>query len=226
MIETPRDLVPRFFEKTAQTYDRVVNLTTFGKDKYWKKEILKKISPCHTILDLACGTGILTFQIAGKFPDAAIVGVDVTESYLAIARKKLKSHHHVTFLHEDAEKLSLESKFDCITSSYLPKYCNPETLIKTCLKHLNSDGKIILHDFTYPKNNIVKSLWNLYFIILKVIGYFTPSWRSVFEDLPRLIRSSNWIHQYENAMKRKGMQVEVQLLTWGCSAVLTGTKKI
>ena len=117
MIETPRDLVPRFFEKTAQTYDIVVNLTTFGKDKYWKKEMLKKISPCHSILDLACGTGILTFQIAEKFSDVAIVGVDVIESYLTIARKKLKSSHHVTFLHEDAEKLDLESKFDCITSS-------------------------------------------------------------------------------------------------------------
>jgi len=72
--ESPKDLVPQFFDKTAYTYDKVVNLTTFGKDKYWKKEILKKIPNCNSILDLACGTGILTFQIAEKFPDSKIVG--------------------------------------------------------------------------------------------------------------------------------------------------------
>ena len=226
MIKTPKDLVPRFFEKTAETYDKVVNLTTFGKDKCWKKEILKKIPTSDSILDLACGTGILTFQITEKFPYATVVGVDVTEGYLIVARKKLKSYHRITFLREDAEKLNLDRKFDCITSSYLPKYCDPEILIKTCLKHLNNGGKIILHDFTYPKNTIVKSFWNLYFIILKIIGYFAPSWKNVFEDLPKLIRSSNWLDEYENTMKKNGIQVEAQLLTRGSSAILTGTKKI
>jgi len=57
--ESPRDLVPRFFDKTALTYDKIVQWTTFGKDKYWKDEIVKKIPPSDSILDLACGTGIL-----------------------------------------------------------------------------------------------------------------------------------------------------------------------
>jgi len=29
-------------------------------------------------------------------------------------------------------------------------------LIKNCIEHLNVDGKIILHDFTYPKNYFVR----------------------------------------------------------------------
>lgn len=226
MIETPRDLVPRFFEKTAETYDKVVNLTTFGKDKYWKKEILKKIPSGYSILDLACGTGILTFQIAEKFPDVKIVGVDVTENYLIMAKKKLKPHHKISFLKQDAEKLNLGIRFDCITSSYIPKYCNPETLIDACLTHLNVDGKIILHDFTYPKNKFVRTAWNLYFIILRPLGYLIPSWKNVFVDLPKLIRSTSWLDDYENTMKRRGLQVERQTLTWHSSAILTGIKKI
>src|SRR3990172_9304636 len=156
MSESTKNLVPRFFDKTALTYDKIVNQTTFVKDKYWKKEIIKKIPQCKSILDLACGTGILTEKISKKLPDAKIVGVDITESYLDIAKKRFASKENVSFVKQDAEKLDLEEKFDCITSSYIPKYCNPEILVDVCMKHLKTGGKIILHDFTYPENKAVR----------------------------------------------------------------------
>ena len=226
MIESPKDLVPQFFDKTAQTYDVVVNWTTFGKDKYWKKEILKKIPSCDTVLDLACGTGILTFQIAEQFPDSQITGIDITENYLNVAKKKLKSHHRVSFLKQDAEKLDLAHKFDCIVSSYIPKYCDPEVLIAVCVNHLKPNGRIVLHDFTYPKNKTVKSLWDAYFVVLGIVGYFVPEWKNVFADLPKLIRTTKWTCDYESAMKKHGLETNLQSLTWGSSAILTGIKKV
>jgi len=224
--QSAKELVPRFFEKTAHTYDKIVNLTTFGKDKYWKKEIIKKVPNCSSVLDLACGTGILTFQIAKKLPDAKILGVDITESYLEIARKKLKHYQKISFLCQDAEKLNLGQKFDCITSSYIPKYCNAEALIKMCLNHLNPGGKIILHDFTCPKNKIVRSLWNLYFVVLHLAGYLLPNWEDVFVELPKLIRETRWLDDYEDTMKKYGLQVDKQSLTLYTSSILTGIKKI
>ncbi|TBR09682.1 MAG: methyltransferase domain-containing protein [Candidatus Nitrosotenuis sp.] len=224
--ESPKDLVPKFFDETSQTYDRIVNTTTFGKDKYWKKEIIKKIPSCKTILDLACGTGILTFQIAEKFPESQITGVDITESYLNVALRKMLPHHKISFLKQDAESLALEQKFDCIVSSYIPKYCNPKDLIMKCMNHLKPNGVIILHDFTYPKNRIVRMLWDVYFVVLNVLGYFMPKWRSVFADLPKLIRSTRWLEDYEEIMKSCGLKTKRQSLTWNCSAILTGIKKI
>ena len=226
MQESPKTLAKKFFENTSGSYEKVVNLTTFGRDSYWKREIIKKIPKCSSILDLACGTGILTFNIAEQFPDAKITGVDITEGYLNVARKKLKPHHKISFLLGDAEKLDLTTKFDCITSSYIPKYCVPSILIEQCLNHLNLNGKIILHDFTYPKNIVVKVLWNLFFIILKIVGHLIPNWKDVFENLPKLVKSSNWVDDYKNIMERNGLQVEIQYLTMGSSAILAGTKKI
>jgi len=224
--ESPKDLVPRFFDETAQTYDRIVSATTFGKDKYWKKEILKKIPKCKTVLDLACGTGILTFQIAEQFPESQITGVDITGSYLDVAKKKLRPHHKISFLKQDAENLSLEQKFDCIVSSYIPKYCNPNDLIKTCMNHLKPNGVIILHDFTYPKNRVVIALWDAYFVVLNAVGCFVPQWKNVFSDLPKLIRTTKWLDDYEKTMKAHGLQSSRQLLTWNCSAILAGIKKV
>ncbi|MBI1828047.1 MAG: class I SAM-dependent methyltransferase [Thaumarchaeota archaeon] len=224
--EHQADLVRKFFDNTAQTYDKIVNITTFGRDKYWKKEIIKKIPECNSILDLGCGTGILTFQITEKFPEAKIVGVDTTKRYLDVARKKLKPIHKIIFLLHDAEKLGLASKFDCITASYTPKYCSPDTLVKVCVRHLNPGGKIILHDFTYPQNKIMCTLWNLYFVILRIVGNFIPDWKNVFEDLPKQIRSTTWLDDYKDIMKRNNFEVKVQSLTLGSSAILAGIKKV
>jgi demethylmenaquinone methyltransferase / 2-methoxy-6-polyprenyl-1,4-benzoquinol methylase len=224
--ESPKALVKQFFENTAVSYEKIVSLTTFGRDSYWKREIIKKIPKCGSILDLACGTGILTFKIAEKFPDAKITGVDITESFLNVAREKLKSNHKISFILEDAEKIDLTTKFDCITSSYIPKYCIPNILIEKCLNHLNPGGKIILHDFTYPQNAVIRGLWSLYFIILKIFGRLIPNWKDVFENLPKLVKLNNWVDDYGNIMKRNGLQVEIQFLTLRSSAILTGTKKI
>ena len=222
--ENPKDFVPKFFNNTADSYDTIVHWTTFGKDSVWKNKILDELSTEKTILDLACGTGILTRQIAQKVPQAKIIGVDITESYLEKAKEKLNLYQNISFINQDAEKLNLGRKFDCITASYLPKYCKPEILIKTCLEHLNVGGKIILHDFTYPKNRFVRSMWDLYFKILPLAGFFIPSWRNVFVDLPSLIRATNWVDQYEKIMSNNGLKTRIQDLTWGSSAILIGTK--
>jgi len=224
--ESPKVLVKQFFGNNAKSYDKVVRLTTFGRDSYWKEEIIKRIDECKSILDLACGTGILTLKIAAKFPEAKITGVDITEEYLKLAKGKITSCHKISFLLCDAEDLNLDCTFDCITSSYIPKYCNPQILIERCLRHLNGGGKIILHDFTCPKNKAVRFLWNFYFVMLGMIGFFVPSWKDTFKHLPKLIRTANWVEQYKHVMERNGLSVKVQYLTMGCSSILAGTKKI
>ena len=38
-VDSPKDLVPKFFGNTATSYDGIANWATLGKDKYWKNEI-------------------------------------------------------------------------------------------------------------------------------------------------------------------------------------------
>ena len=125
LAESAKNLVPKFFDETGATYDGVVSYGTLGKDKYWKRKILEQISDGDYFLDLACGTGILTREIAEKFPTAKIVGIDITQSYLDVAKQNSNSFDNISFILDDAEKFKLDSKFDCITGSYLPKYWDP-----------------------------------------------------------------------------------------------------
>ncbi len=223
-MNNPKNLIPLFFNKTSSTYDTVVNYTTFGKDKFWKKKILDYIKVGEYFLDLACGTGILTREIAQKFPLAKITGIDITPNYLEIAKKNSGMYKNIFYLQQDAENLDLNAKFDCIVSSYIPKYCKPDLLMEKCIDHLKPNGIIILHDFTYPKNKFVRSLWEFYFVILNLIGYLIPSWKKAFKELPKLIKQSNWLEHYSNEMKRRGFEVNHQFLTLQSSAILTGKK--
>jgi len=224
LAEPAKNLVPKFFDETGTTYDSVVSYGTLGKDKYWKKKMLEQISDGSSFLDLACGTGILTRKIAEKFPNAKIVGIDITKSYLDVAKQNSNSFDNILFILDDAEEFKLDSKFDCITGSYLPKYCDPEILVKNCMAHLKPGGKIILHDFTYPKNPAVKGLWNFFLTLMRLVGCFIPSWKDALIGLPKLIRSTKWLDRYSDIMKKNGLNVNSQYLTYGASAILTGTK--
>ena len=224
--ESSKNLVPKFFDDTANTYDRIAVWCTLSKDKYWKNEIVSHITNAKSILDLACGTGILTRKIAEKFPNSEIIGVDITESYLELAKKNSSSYNNISYVLQDAEKLHLDSKFDCITSSYIPKYCDAKILVKRCVEHLNHGGKIIFHDFTFPKKLVHRKLWGFYFVILNFVGLFIPSWKEAFKKLPKLIKSSTWVSDYSDAMRENGLKVEQYSLSCDSSAILIGTSKI
>ncbi|HXG73631.1 MAG TPA: methyltransferase domain-containing protein [Candidatus Nitrosotenuis sp.] len=223
MIETPKNLVPKFFGKTAETYEQVALWTTFGKDRFWKNEIIKQIAVGDSILDLGCGTGILTRMIADKFPHSRIIGVDVSASYLEVAKRNSSQYKNIEYVHQDAEQLSLGEKFDCIVSSYIPKYCDAKRLVNVCVNHLNRHGMVILHDFTFPKNKAVSSLWQSYFMLLRSAGVFIPSWHDAFVGLPKLIISSTWLSDYGKELKENGFDVTERSFTWNTAAMLVGS---
>jgi hypothetical protein len=56
------------------------------------------------------------------------------------------------------------------------------------------------------------------------MGFFIPNWKNVFVDLPFLIRTTNWVEEYENTMKDFEMKVYKENLTWGTSTIIVGTK--
>ena len=220
MAQSPKNLVPHFFGDTANTYDKVARWATFGKDKYWKEKIIQKINGADSILELECGTGILTRMIAQKNPDLKITGVDISKTYLDIARQNSKHFENISFLQQDAEEISLDEKFDCICSSYIPKYCEPEILIQRCISHLKPNGTIILHDFIYPKNKVLQKFWSMHFGVLLFAGNFVPSWKFAFAELPKLIKQSSWATDYQKTLEKNGFNVKRHDMTWHTSSII------
>jgi demethylmenaquinone methyltransferase / 2-methoxy-6-polyprenyl-1,4-benzoquinol methylase len=223
------DLVRRFFAGTGSSYDHTIALASLGFDRRWKKRILELI-PEHParIMDQACGTGILTFMIARRFPSSHVVGVDLMEEYLALARNKAQklNSRNVEFILGRAEDVFLNVGLDCITSSFLAKYADLEALIRNNGRMLRPGGVLIVHDLTYPAHPLYAHLWELYFKVLQTIGNWKyPEWDAVVKELPELIRGTNWIPEMVRILREDGFSnVSVQPLTFGMSTIVTARK--
>jgi len=217
----------KFFAGTSSSYDTVVNITTFGQDAVWKKSMLDLIpAGNYRVLDLACGTGILTLAIASKV--SSVVGVDLMEENIRVANKKARLHGiaNVTFCASAAETVpQQENIFDFVTASYLPKYCNIDLVVKESARVLRRNGVLVMHDFTYPKSVGMRSLWNAYFRILRIAGVFAPSWRPVFNELDHVIKHSKWVDELMRAMNQHGFRdVRYKSLTFDTAAIVWGSK--
>ena len=54
-------LAQSFFNKNnSRSYDRLVKLATLGQDLIWKKKLVESVPKRSLVLEMACGTGILT----------------------------------------------------------------------------------------------------------------------------------------------------------------------
>ncbi|MBI3609928.1 MAG: class I SAM-dependent methyltransferase [Nitrospirae bacterium] len=227
MADSRQELVQRLFAGTGETYDSMVYFGTFGCDKFWKKKILAKVPPsARRVMDLACGTGIVTFAIAQKLPDCHVIGVDITQEYLDIARAKAKELHltNAKFLHQRAEEVSFKELFDCVTASYLPKYADLKTLTRNVKGMLKENGLFIMHDFTYPNNPLIALLWEFYFKLLQtVVSRFYPQWRTIFHELPQVVHNSTWLADFIASLRQCGFtQITVERLIVGSAAIVTG----
>jgi demethylmenaquinone methyltransferase/2-methoxy-6-polyprenyl-1,4-benzoquinol methylase len=215
-------LVERFFSGTGSTYDAMVHYATLGIDRRWKEHILAQIpSDARRILDLASGTGILTRALAQRFPLAEVVGVELREEYLAVARDKPLPN--VSFHLGRAEDFSSDAPFDCVVSSYLAKYAEVPRLAAAAASWLTPGGMFLAHDFTLPPHPLLRRIWRLYFFLLQTLGApVLPAWREIFYGLPRLIEETQWVTELPAALKREGFQnIHLDYLTLSGSALLT-----
>jgi demethylmenaquinone methyltransferase/2-methoxy-6-polyprenyl-1,4-benzoquinol methylase len=205
-----------------------VKICTFGFDGWWKQSILTILDNPVKVLDLACGTGILTFAIAKRFPGCQVVGIDITEGYLNVARKKgeLLQAEKVRFIQQWAEEFRSDELFDCITSSYLAKYADLSLLVKNSASMLKPGGLLLFHDFTYPHSRMIALSWELYFRFLQSIGSLRyPEWQNVFFELPDLIRKTRWVEELTSAMRNNDLtDIRVKVLAFQGATLVTGQK--
>ena len=203
-------LVERFFAGTAPSYDFIVHATTLGADRRWKRRIVEAIpAAARHVLDLASGTGILTFAIAERFPRARIVGVELREEYLRIARRRAleRGIGNVEFVLGRAEDYVTGPRFDAIVSSYLAKYADLATLARNAKAMLEPGGLVLMHDFTLPPTAFTRRLWRLQFgVIRPLFGTLVPSWQSAFAGLPSLIEKTRWVATLTDALGANGFR--------------------
>lgn len=138
------------FDKVALEYDFMATL--FHKPDFF----LANLSAKHGMaLDIGCGSGLLVKALSEYY--GYVIGIDISESLLSIA-KKTRSSSKSSFICMDAQHLGLNLKFDLIVSQNTFHHIEDIPALLTQLKkYLTPKGKIILTDVT--SDNPTPATW-------------------------------------------------------------------
>ena len=131
------EIAPRYHKRWAS-----VNKGPFQSTK--KLIELVKINKNNAVLDVACGTGVVTKQIQKKVGNLGyVVGVDTSTTAIKIAKKWNEKNKNLDFVNIDAENFSFSKKFDIITCQYaLFFFPNAQKALKNMKNSLKKSGKI------------------------------------------------------------------------------------
>ena len=101
------------YEYLAGCYDRFTADVPYAAwADYLEKHFARSKLPIHTVLDLACGTGSLTCELAQRGYE--MIGADLSEEMLAQAAEKARDISGIPpiFLHQAMEELDLYGTID------------------------------------------------------------------------------------------------------------------
>jgi len=104
----------RYFDRLAPRWDAIVGGDHLGA----LVSALADVPPPRRAADIGTGTGAAAFLVARTFPEAEVVGVDLSSAMVGTARANTASElvGRVHFLHADAADLPFPSAwFDLIT---------------------------------------------------------------------------------------------------------------
>jgi malonyl-ACP O-methyltransferase BioC len=113
------------FDRAATSYDHAAQLQQIVAQKLVARATT--LNPA-TILDIGCGTGLVSALAAAKYPRAHIAGIDTSSAMLVQARKKAPN---LITQQADAGDLKFDQKFDLIFSSMLLHWLpHPEQILR------------------------------------------------------------------------------------------------
>ncbi len=87
----------------------------------WACEMIGRLglSGSESVLDIGCGDGKVTALIASSLPGGTVTGIDSSASMIALAQNKYpaSTYTNISFLQEDARRLSFKNQFDLAFSN-------------------------------------------------------------------------------------------------------------
>jgi SAM-dependent methyltransferase len=110
-------------------------------DAHGEADAIESFGPASA-LDAGCGTGRVAIELHRRGID--VVGVDLDDDLLALARRKAPS---VPWIRADLSSMSLGRTFDVVAMpGNVMLYCRPEhraAVVASCAAHLAPDGLLV-----------------------------------------------------------------------------------
>ncbi|MBS4012872.1 MAG: bifunctional demethylmenaquinone methyltransferase/2-methoxy-6-polyprenyl-1,4-benzoquinol methylase UbiE [Bacteroidetes bacterium] len=224
--------VREMFDDIAPKYDFLNHFLSMGIDKRWRKRLRKEMAKNTpiSIIDVATGTGDLAFELS-KIKEASIIGVDIAEKMLIIAKEKSqkkKLNDRVSFQLADGSELPFsDNSFDAASISFgIRNFENPQKGLEDILRVLKPGGYAYILEFGKPEKQPMKSFYKLYSShILPFFGKLFSGHTKAYKYLPSSVKKFLFGDNFCELMKTAGFEeARFIKLTFGIVYLYIGKK--
>jgi len=225
--------VEKMFDTISGNYDSLNRIISLGIDVKWRKKVLNLIAEHKpkTILDIATGTGDLAIQFAKKTDAEKIIGLDLSEGMLSIARKKVANselNDTLEFVKGDSEALHFpDNSFEAITVSFgIRNFENLEKGLSEIYRVMVAGGHFVILETSVPTHFPWKQGYYMYTRgILPVIGRLFSKDRVAYAYLGKSASVFPFGEKLNNILKKIGfIEVENKPQSFGVATIYTATK--
>jgi len=168
--EKKREYNEKVFSEVAPRYDFITRALSFWQDASWKRDLINSLPAQEAPLcvDIACGTGDISFLLAEKYPRGRIIGLDIAKPMLDIARRR-NACRNISFINQDMGRLEFAPEsVDIVTGGYaLRNAPDLEVVIGEIHRILKPGGTAAFLDFSKPHSGFAQ---RLEYWLLKIWG--------------------------------------------------------
>ena len=189
--------VEQMFAAIAPSYDLNNRLHSMWRDQAWRKTAVKiaKLQPGDVVADIACGTGDLSmaFQKGGA---GRVVGIDFTVPMLGVAdvkHAKMPGETPLTYQAGDAMRLPLvDQSADVVSIAFgIRNVADPAKAMAEFVRVLRPGGRVIVLEFSLPKNPLLRTGYNFYFkhILPRTASLIARDKSGAYKYLPKSVNT-------------------------------------
>ena len=169
------------FDRIASRYDLLNSVMSAGLHHRWRERAADRaeLAPGGSALDVCCGTGDLTLELAGRVaPDGYVIGCDFSEPMLDLAREKAvgRGIDSLRFEWADALELPYDSgRFDAVTVGFgVRNFADRDRGLQELARVLRPGGRLVVLEFTEPRRPPFSTFYSIWFDrIVPVLGRLT-----------------------------------------------------
>jgi ubiquinone/menaquinone biosynthesis C-methylase UbiE len=148
-----QDIEKRFWDKFAKRYDSFMKMAAREYPDLINL-ILTDLKPDNIVLEIACGTGIISLAVSHKVHQ--VYATDISQAMIDIATTKAKQKkiQNIVFSVQDGYSLNFEDHtFDvCIIANAFHVMQEPEKVLKEIRRVLKPDGLLIAPGYCHGEN--------------------------------------------------------------------------
>jgi demethylmenaquinone methyltransferase/2-methoxy-6-polyprenyl-1,4-benzoquinol methylase len=221
------------FGSVASKYDIMNDVMSMGIHRVWKDAMMDWLAPRpgQRLLDVAGGTGDISFRFLKRAGHAHSTVLDLTEPMLVAGRKRAEADQmadQLDWVVGDAMALPFEDNtFDVYTISFgIRNVTKPQIALNEAYRVLKPGGRLVVLEFSQIPNDMLQWIYDRYsFNMIPRMGKIIANDWDSYQYLVESIRKFPDQDTFLSMVKQAGFEnAKYRNLTMGVACLHSGWK--